>query len=352
MHHPAPVRFALAGFGAWGKFHASSIHDNPDAVLVAITAPSEASQAEARALYPQARVFGDAHSMIAEVPCDVVDIVTPSHTHRDLALTALQAGKMVLLEKPMATTLADCQAIAAAAATSRGQLAVGHELRLSSQWGEIKKIIDRGVIGQPQYVLVELSRKPYRLGAGGWRYDRERVGSWVLEEPIHFFDLARWYLSGNGEPVELVAYANSRDPARPDLFDNFSAMFRYANGCYAVVSQTLAAFEHHQTVKVSGTRGALWAGWSGAQDRTLEPTFFLKVFDGERLVDQPIVKASGELFELREEIASTIRTFRTGAPPIASAQDGLWSAGLCLLAEESIRLGQPISVHALAQALA
>lgn len=352
MPDSTPVRFALAGFGAWGKFHASSIHDNHEAQLVAIAAPTPASQAEARELYPQARVFDDARKMISEVECDVVDIVTPSHTHRELALAALQAGRTVLLEKPMATTLADCQAIAAAAATSRGQLAVGHELRLSSQWGEIKRIIDRGIIGQPQYVLVELSRKPYRLGAGGWRYDRQRVGSWVLEEPIHFFDLARWYLSGCGEPVELVAYGNSRDSARSDLYDNFSAMFRYANGCYAVVSQTLAAFEHHQTVKVSGTRGALWAGWSGAQDRTLEPTYFLKVFDGEQLVDHPIVKASGELFELREEIASSIRTFRTGVPPIASAKDGLWSAGLCLLAEESIRRGQPVSVHELAQSLA
>ncbi len=128
-----------------------------------------------------------------------------------------------------------------------------------------------------------IASKAYRLGASGWRYDQNRVGSWVLEEPIHFFDLARWYLESSGDPIELVAYGNSRDPARPQLFDNFSAMFRYANGSYAVVSQTLAAFEHHQTVKVSGTRGALWAGWSGALDRTLEPTSFLKVFDGEQL---------------------------------------------------------------------
>ncbi|MFN9915513.1 MAG: Gfo/Idh/MocA family protein, partial [Pirellulaceae bacterium] len=142
----------------------------------------------------------------------------PSHTHRELAVAAMDRGKQVLLEKPMAITLEDCRAIVAASQRNQVQLAVGHELRLSSQWGEIKSIIDRGRIGQPQYVLVELSRKPYRLGASGWRYDAERVGSWVLEEPIHFFDLARWYLSGSGNPVELYAYGNSRDPARPQLF--------------------------------------------------------------------------------------------------------------------------------------
>jgi myo-inositol 2-dehydrogenase/D-chiro-inositol 1-dehydrogenase len=340
----ARVRFALAGYGAWGRHHAAAIAGNADASLVAVAAPSEASRAAAVTDHPHARVFADPLEMIGTVDCEVVDVVTPSHTHRPLAEAALAAGRFVLLEKPMATTLADCRAIARAAEATGGWLAVGHELRLSSQWGEIRRIIDRGTIGRPQYVLVELSRKPYRHGADGWRYDRDRVGSWVLEEPIHFFDLARWYLAASGDPIELTAYGNSRDPGRPDLFDNFSAMFRCADGSYAVVSQTLAAFEHHQTVKVSGTAGAVWAGWSGALDRTTEPSCFLKVFDGERLVDQPLRRASGEVFELGEEIASCVRCVREGARPVADARDGLWSAGLCLVAEESIRRGRPLPV--------
>ena len=339
-----PVRFALAGFGAWGKLHAQSIVGHAEAHLVAITAPSATSQAEARLLYPQAQIFADAEEMISQADFEILDIVTPSHTHRDLALAAMSRGKHVLLEKPMAITLDDCKTIVAAAKEHGVHLAVGHELRLSSQWGEIKKIIQRGTIGDPQYVLVELSRKPYRLGASGWRYDPQRVGSWVLEEPIHFFDLARWYLESSGDPVELHAYGNSRDPQRPDLFDNFSAMFKYANGSYAVVSQTLAAFEHHQTIKVSGTQGALWAGWSGALDRTLEPSYFLKVFDGENLENVKIEKHSGEVFELREEIAQCVDMVRTGKPPIATGLDGLWSAGLCLVAEESIRQKRPLPV--------
>jgi len=339
-----PVKFALAGFGAWGKLHAKSIHDNPDSQLVAITAPSEASREEARLAYPDAQIFADAAEMIAQADFDIIDIVTPSHTHRDIALAAMAKGKHVLLEKPMAITLEDCKAIVAGARQHGVHLAVGHELRLSSQWGEIKNIIQRGTIGDPQYVLVELSRKPYRTGASGWRYDQNRVGSWVLEEPIHFFDLARWYLESSGDPVELYAYGNSRDPGRPTLFDNFSAMFKYPNGSYAVVSQTLAAFEHHQTVKVSGTQGALWAGWSGALDRTLEPDYFLKVFDGENLETVKLEKHSGEVFELREEITQCIAMVRTGKKPAATGLDGLWSAGLCLVAEESIRQQKPLPV--------
>lgn len=341
----SPVRFALAGFGAWGKLHAQSIAGNPEAELVAITVPSEASRAEAQSLYPHTQIFAEAEEMISQVDFEIIDIATPSHTHRDIAIAAMRRGRHVLLEKPMAITLEDCKAIVAAAKEHGVHLAVGHELRLSSQWGKIKKIIESGKLGVPRYVLVELSRKPYRQGASGWRYDPSRVGSWVLEEPIHFFDLARWYLEGSGDPVELHAYGNSRDGERPGLYDNFSAMFKYANGSYAVVSQTLAAFEHHQTVKVSGTKGALWAGWSGALDRTLEPSYFLKVFDGESRENVKIEKHSGEVFELREEISQCVEMVRRGKPPIATGLDGLWSVGLCLLAEESIRQGKPLLVN-------
>lgn len=339
-----PVRFALSGFGAWGQFHAQSIAQNPDARLVAITAPTEVTREEARRLYPDVLTFADSLEMIENVDFDVIDIVTPSHTHREIAIAAMTKGRHVLLEKPMAITLEDCKAIVACARDQRIHLCVGHELRLSSQWGRIKDIISEGRIGKPQYVLVELSRKPYRPGASGWRYDQNRVGSWVLEEPIHFFDLARWYLEESGDPVELFAYGKSRDPERPALHDNFSAMFKCANGSYAVVSQTLAAFEHHQTVKVTGSKGALWAGWSGALDRTLKPTAFLKVFDGDKLEDIELTRQSGEVFELREEIAQCIELVRGGKTRIATGMDGLWSAGLCLVAEESIRQGKPLPV--------
>ena len=339
-----PVRFGLVGFGAWGRHHAQSIAAHREARLVAITAPSEASRAAAAQAHPTAQIFSDHRQMLAATKLDIVDIVTPSHTHLAIATDALNAGCDLLLEKPMALTIADCRAIVRLARDRGRRLAVGHELRLSSQWGEIKRRIAAGAIGEPQYVLVELSRKPYRPGASGWRYDQQRVGSWVLEEPIHFFDLARWYLAGAGNPVELYAYGNSRDPARPALFDNFSTMFRYANGAYAVVSQTLAAFEHHQTVKVAGTKGAIWAGWSGALDRTLEPSFFLKVFSGEKLEEVAITRHSGEVFELREEIARCVAMVRHGTKPAASGLDGLWSAGLCLVAEESIRQQRPLPV--------
>jgi myo-inositol 2-dehydrogenase/D-chiro-inositol 1-dehydrogenase len=342
---PAPVRVGLIGFGAWGRCHAEAIARTPGAELAAISARSPETCAAARQEFPAARVYDDYRAMLAQADLDLVDVVLPSHLHCEVGCAVLEAGRHLLLEKPMALSVAECDALLESARRHGRILAIGHEMRLSSLWGEVKRRIDRGVIGTPQHVLVELSRRPYRTGAEGWRYDIQRVGSWVLEEPIHFFDLARWYLGAAGEPQTVYAAAKARRDDHPELRDNFSAIVTFPGGAYAVVSQTLAAFEHHQTVKVTGTAGALWAGWSGAMDRTRSPTFFLKSFDGQAVETVPIDRVAGELFELEDEIALLVRAVREGTPVAADGEDGRWSVWMCLAAEQSAATGMPVPLR-------
>ncbi|HEY5312558.1 MAG TPA: Gfo/Idh/MocA family oxidoreductase [Pirellulales bacterium] len=342
----SPVRFGLIGFGAWGRCHAEAIAKTPGAELAAICARSPESSAAARQLYPAAQVFADYRQLLEQPDLDVIDVVLPSHLHREVGCAALVAGRHLLLEKPMALSVAECDELLAAARGHQRLLAIGHEMRLSSLWGKVKQLIDEGFIGEPQHVLVELSRKPYRTGADGWRYDIERVGSWVLEEPIHFFDLARWYFSSLGEPLSVYAAAKARRPEHPELRDNFSAIVHFPGGAYAVVSQTLSAFEHHQTVKVSGSRGALWASWSGVMDRTRQPSFFLKTFDGETVASAPVNTAAGELFELESQIAMFVRAINEAQPLAASGEDGRWSVAMCLAAERSAETGVPVAFEA------
>jgi myo-inositol 2-dehydrogenase / D-chiro-inositol 1-dehydrogenase len=247
------------------------------------------------------------------------------------------------MEKPMAVTEAECDELVTLAREQQRVLAVGHEFRISTLWGRVKEMIDQDAIGEPQYALIELWRRPYRLGADGWRYDIERVGNWILEEPIHFFDLARWYMSAAGDPTSVFAQANSRQPGHPELQDNFSAIVTFRSGAYAVISQTLSAYEHHQTVKITGRRGALWATWSGAMDRTLHPTFSLTHFDGTEPRKIPIHAPSGEVFELANQISAVAVAARTGSPVPASGEDGRWSTRMCLRAAESARTGAVVS---------
>ena len=335
----AAVRYGLIGCGAWGAHHARVITATAGAQLAAIAERVEENRAIAQAQHPAAALYADYREMLQREQLDAVDIVLPTHLHYEAAKAALQAGCHVLLEKPMCLQLEQCDDLIALARAQGRHLAIGHEFRLSSLWGRVKQMVDEGAIGDPRYCLIELWRNPYRQGTGGWRYNIKQVGNWILEEPIHFFDLARWYFAKAGEPVSVFASASHRCDEHPELQDNFSATIHFPNGGYAVISQTLAGYEHHQVVKLTGTRGALWASWSGAMDRTFHPTYALKYFDGEKVQEVALTKTTGEVYELEEELASMTAAIHGGALRCATGEDGRWSVALCLKAQESVNTG-------------
>ena len=338
------LRCALIGYGAWGSHHARVIAANPQAQLVSIAARSEATRGKARQDHPQVHVHADFREMLARENLDALAVVLPSHLHFEASKAVLESGRHLLLEKPMCLSIADCESLNALASERKLVLAVGLEMRLSSLWGKVKALVDEGAIGQPLYMLIELWRKPYRLGADGWRYDIGRVGNWILEEPIHFFDLARWCFEKHAQPVSVYARANAIRAEHPELQDHFSSIVNFSDGRYAVIAQCLGGWEHHQIVKISGTDGALWASWSGAQDRTFEPAFSLKVQRGSTLEEIAIPRAAGEVFELEDQFARFVRAIQTGTTPAATGEDGAWSVRMCLKAQESAQRGIPIDL--------
>jgi myo-inositol 2-dehydrogenase/D-chiro-inositol 1-dehydrogenase len=109
-----------------------------------------------------------------------------------------------------------------------------------------------------------------------------------------------------------------------------------------VISQTLSGFEHHQVAKVTGTKGALWASWSGAMDRTFHPTFSLKHFDGEKAFEVPLTKITGEVYELAHEIAMVADAVAGTRTLTVTGEDGLWSVRMCLEAQRSVSEGRVI----------
>ncbi len=345
------VRFGLVGYGLFGAHHARAIMNSQNAELIAIAAKSQASQQAARSQCPSAEVYSNYRELVQRGDIEVVDIVVPNHLHSEVALMALNAGCNVLLEKPMATSIEQCNAIMSAVNASGKLLAINHELRLSTLWKGVKGLIDQGVIGHPQHALVELSRFPYRLGSDGWRWDITRVGNWILEEPIHFFDLARWYLSPCGNPISVYARANSRHPDCPELRDNFSAVVNFADGGYAVVSQTLAAFEHHVAAKVTGTLGTIWAQWSAPDARSDKPAFSLRYGLANAIHTAENLLPAGELVELAEQIETVARCVQNQSAPPCTANDGYWSAAMCLAAQNSVESNSIISLNEFTRAV-
>ncbi|MGH7334035.1 MAG: Gfo/Idh/MocA family protein [Candidatus Rokuibacteriota bacterium] len=336
------MRLGLIGYGAWGRHHAAAIVKTPGAALAGIACASAATAATARADHPEVPVHLDYRALLRDSTIDAVDIVVPNHLHAEIGGAALEAGKDVLLEKPMATTVEGCDRLLAAAAAHDRVLSIGHELRLSTQWGAIKRLIEAGEIGEPRYALVTLFRCPYRRGSGDWRYVPGKVGSWILEEPVHFFDFVMWYFEGWGDPRSVLAVGNGSGGA--GMADNLSVIVRFPDTRYAVITQTLAGFEHHHTVEIIGSVGAIRTWWSGTMDRTRHAAFELKVKRrGQAECEAIDVGASGELFELEDEIAQTVAAFRARRP-LVSGVEARKRIVVCLEAERSLREGREVAL--------
>lgn len=342
-----PLRFGLIGYGLWGRYHARAIVNAPGAELAAIACATGDTAAQAQEDFPDLPVYVGYRMLLAqraELALDAVDIVAPNHLHAEIGVAALEAGMNVLLEKPMAASIADCDALIAAANRNRGVLTIGHEFRLSGQWSEMRRLIDSGEIGEPRYANVSLFRFPYRPGSAAWRYHPETVGSWILEEPVHFFDMLMWCFERHGDPVSVHAIGNSQS-GNPGMYENFSTVLRWPGDLYATVTQTLSGFEHHHVMEVTGTQGSLRTWWSAAMDRAAEPEFELKV--QRRGETSPAIVSnlgdSGEVYELREELRQVVTAFRERRP-LVSPEEARKRIVVCLEAERSVRENRVVAL--------
>jgi len=335
------LRFGLVGYGLWGRHHARAIAQAPGATLAAIACRTEATAAAARRDFPGVPVNLDYREVLARPDVDAIDVVVPNDLHGEVGVAALEAGKDVLLEKPLAPTLAACDRLIAAARRTGRVLSVGHELRLSQQWGAVKTLIDAGDLGDVRSAVMSLFRFPYRGGSGGWRHEAGRIGSWIMEELVHHFDLLAWYFARHGEPIAVSAVGHGAhgDPARCDAV---ACTLRFAGGRWALVTLTLSGFEYHFTAEVVGTEGAVRTWWSGSLDRSREAAFELKVRRRGAAAPEAIaLAASGELYELEEQLRQTVVAFGERRA-LVPAEEARKAVAICLAAEQSIREGREV----------
>ncbi|MCX7364529.1 MAG: Gfo/Idh/MocA family oxidoreductase [Alphaproteobacteria bacterium] len=329
------MRIGLVGYGAWGRMHAGAIARLPELVLTAVMCSSDESARAAAADLPGVTIHRSLDALLRDPAVDLVDIVVPNHLHAGMAVAALDAGKHVLLEKPMATTMADAERVVAAVERSSAYLGVDLELHVSKQWGHVRELIAEGAIGRVRYANLTLFRRPFRPGSGNWRRTSDRVGSWILEEPIHYIDLLLWYFRERGLPVELSA-DGVPSPLGSGMYDAFTCTLRFADGAYAVFSQCVGGFEHSLVLEMTGDDGALRTWWAGAMDRTETPDFELKLQRGATADAEIIaIEKSGEVFELEEQLRRLVADVPQRTP-LVSARDALPSLKICLEIERAL----------------
>jgi len=146
------LRVAVIGAGYWGPNLVRNFSEAPGANVVAVADLSPERLANIAKRFPAVRTTQDHRELFADPAIDAVCIVTPISTHRPLAEEALAAGKHVFVEKPLAGTVADAEAIAAAAERAGRTLMVGHTFVYNPAVTQVRALLERGDLGKVQYI--------------------------------------------------------------------------------------------------------------------------------------------------------------------------------------------------------
>src|SRR5215212_3621369 len=142
------VRYAVIGLGWFGEKHCEALAGLPDAELYALCTRRPERLQEVAGRFGVRRTYTDYRELLADPGVDAVSVVTMWDQHTGPALAALAAGKHVFVEKPLASTVADCDAIVAAAHAARGFFMVGHICRFNPRYAAAKAAVAEGRLGK------------------------------------------------------------------------------------------------------------------------------------------------------------------------------------------------------------
>lgn len=326
-------RVGLMGGGRWAGMHRLAL-EAVGAHLAGVLVRSQESAERLRQAW-RVPVTTELEAFLAW-DMEAVVVASPNDLHATHAVAALAAGKHVLVEKPMATTVEDCDRMIAAARAAGRVLAVGHEMRVFRLFQAVRREASR--LGPALHLDLRLWRRPYRAGSGGWKRDPARLGSTILEEPIHYLDLARWLL---GEPRSLQAWAVSR-PGREEAFEDLDMRLDFTGGARAMVTRSVAAFGHHVSCDVTCERGAMRARWDGRQDTDEDPAVSLWVADGDGVRSVAVPQRTGHAFDLPRQTEAFLLAASGGGEVPADGADGRAAVALCLAAERSLHGGSAV----------
>src|SRR5213593_4035898 len=145
----AKLRFGMIGAGSISRSHLPALAAREDVELTCLADANEAAAREQAERYGIAAVVTDYHEMVRREDVDAVVIGIPTPFHADAAVQALRSGKHVLCEKPMARTLAECDAIAEAARSAGRVFQIGFVRRFDREWGTVRELVQAGAIGRP-----------------------------------------------------------------------------------------------------------------------------------------------------------------------------------------------------------
>lgn len=248
--------FGIIGCGMISRFHAKAVADLPNAKVVACfdTFPSAADKLAGEI---DCRPYSDLDKMLADPEVTVVVIGTPSGAHLEPALAAANAGKHVIVEKPLEITLDRCDQIIAACKKNNVKLSAIFPSRFHDSSQALRKAVDGGRFGRlslgDTYVKWFRSQQYYDSGAwrGTWELDG---GGALMNQAIHSVDILTWLM---GPVTEITAHVDTLAHERIAVEDTAVATLRFASGALGVVEASTAAYPGYlKRVELHGSLGS------------------------------------------------------------------------------------------------
>lgn len=330
------INIGLIGLGRMGVFHGETIaHRIKDANLYAIADPDkEKVESLVNNLEIEVQRYTDPIDLINDANIEAVVIASPARTHANIVIKAVQKGKAVFCEKPMAVLLEDANEIIDIAEKKNTIVQVGFNRRFEKGFNAARQEILAGNIGTP-HILKSNTKDPKLSGA-------ESIPEWTifLETLIHDFDTLR-YLNPQADPSEVFVSADAL--IRPDLkkhglLDTAIVNIKFDNGSMAVAEASFqAVYGYDVKAEAFGSEGMITAGDIRETSMTKYDSHGVSYntsrYDQDLLFDAYVS-------ELRDFAKCVIQ----GVAPRADAKDARWALRIALGCIDSVKTNAPVKL--------
>lgn len=312
------VRIGIIGAGFWGRNHARVLSELEGASLEAVCDIDVERAREVAAKYRAARYYKDYMDVLKREDIDAVTVCTPSTTHASICLDALRSGKDVLVEKPMATNLAECVSIVDACRSSGRRLMVGFIERFNSAVRIAKEQLLQERIGRPLLI--------YGRRIGPWP---ERIGDVgvVKDTSIHDIDLAIHLF----DEKPLVAYA-SGGSIRHNLEDYVHALISFRGERNAILEANWLTPRKKRELKITGTDGVI----------------HIEFLSSEVVIEKSegvYIPSNSPAEPLKAELQFFASSLQSGATLSPNEIDGTWAMAVAEGVLLSMRKKQPVYIN-------
>ncbi|MEX2181801.1 MAG: Gfo/Idh/MocA family oxidoreductase [Gemmatimonadaceae bacterium] len=285
--------------------------------------------------------FKSQEKMLADVPCDVVSIATPSGLHPAHGVLAAKAGKHVVSEKPMAISLASADALVAACDAAGVHLFVVKQNRLNPSVQLLRRAIEKGRFGRIFMVnaTVRWARPQEYYDQAPWRGTWEFDGGAFMNQASHYVDLVQWLVG----PVESVMAKTATMARRIEAEDSGAAILRFRNGAIGVMEVTMLTYprNYEGSITIIGERGTARLG--GTAVNRIEHWQFADYDDDDKLIEASST-TPGSVYGFGHEpyYRNVLKVLRGEASPDTDGRGGRKSLELILGIYESAKTGREV----------